>query len=77
MLPWAPRGFGGVLVRSPADVGLVFSKTNTICKKCAQNVKQFGTVSGAAGARSSGRARGVGKVVVFLKERALEQNLRG
>lgn len=24
------------------------SKTNTICKKCAQNVKQFGTVSGSA-----------------------------
>ena len=23
----------------------LFSKTNTICKKCAQNVKQFGTVS--------------------------------
>lgn len=23
----------------------VYSKTNTICKKCAQNVKQFGTVS--------------------------------
>lgn len=24
---------------------VVHSKTNTICKKCAQNVKQFGTVS--------------------------------
>lgn len=23
----------------------LYSKTNTICKKCAQNVKQFGTVS--------------------------------
>lgn len=24
---------------------ILYSKTNTICKKCAQNVKQFGTVS--------------------------------
>lgn len=26
-------------------IQFLFSKTNTICKKCAQNVKQFGTVS--------------------------------
>lgn len=31
--------------QTPNPLSVVYSKTNTICKKCAQNVKQFGTVS--------------------------------
>ncbi|XP_039574258.1 protein FAM76B isoform X6 [Passer montanus] len=39
----APSAISGTRSRSSRRASSCASKTNTICKKCAQNVKQFGT----------------------------------